>query len=244
VAFSRNEFRCRAGSSGTTACATRAGLGTRAVDRLKDDYPMLLAPPAGLRVNVTPGRGAALLAEEGRRHQPRDPEFEDVEIADLLRRHAPTDPAIQMLVSTWRAATCRTSRLGPDFERDELVVTFDGLIRQSPFIGTMRSLLRVLEEALERPSTWSSRRRPRSLLVQCRRRAARGIPRRPASARRERGPDPLHGQPLHQQRPRPGSATSSTSTGEVQRLGTLEEMRAVGRRRGRLNTCCRGAASS
>ena len=64
------------------------GLGTRAVDRVSDDYPVLIAPgKPGLRVNTTPW--------EIERYAPRmidvinleTRQFETVPLADLLRGH-------------------------------------------------------------------------------------------------------------------------------------------------------------
>jgi len=55
-------------------------------------------------------------------------------------------------------------------------------------------------------------------------------------ARRERGPDPLHGQRYIRQRPRPGiKHIVYLDPVKYSDLGTLEEMRAVGRAVGRLN---------
>ena len=56
VAFSNNEFRWSARIKREDGLVRMVpGLGTRAVDRVGDDYPVLIAPgQPGLRVNVTP----------------------------------------------------------------------------------------------------------------------------------------------------------------------------------------------
>ena len=79
VAFSNNEFRWSARIRREDGLIRLVpGLGTRAVDRVGDDYPVLLAPgQPGLRVNVTADEVVALLAPSGRRHQPRDPPVRD-----------------------------------------------------------------------------------------------------------------------------------------------------------------------
>ena len=49
------------------------GLGTRAVDRLSDDYPILVAPgQPGLRVNITDEEIVPLLSAPHGRHQSRN----------------------------------------------------------------------------------------------------------------------------------------------------------------------------
>jgi hypothetical protein len=55
VAFSQNEFRWSSRIKREDGLIRVVpGLGTRAVDRLSDDYPILIAPgQPGLRVNVT-----------------------------------------------------------------------------------------------------------------------------------------------------------------------------------------------
>ena len=65
VAFSNNEFRWSPRIRREDGLVRMVpGLGTRAVDRLADDYPMLVAPgQPGLRVNMT--------AEEVLRYSPR-----------------------------------------------------------------------------------------------------------------------------------------------------------------------------
>ncbi len=172
VAFSRNEFRWSGRIKRDDGLVRMVpGLGTRAVDRLKDDYPLLLAPgQPGLRVNVTP--------DEVLRYSPKkldvinleSSSFETIEVSDLLRRFGAEYPGIQSLVSTWESGHLRNKvGLGPDFENDELVMTFDGLIRQSPFIRVMRTLLKTLEEALGTPVDLEFASDGRDLfLVQCR----------------------------------------------------------------------------
>ncbi len=83
VGFSNNEFRWSARIQREDGLLRIVpGLGTRAVDRLADDYPVLIAPgQPGPAREPDARRGAPLLAEEGRRHQPRDGGLRD-------RRHA------------------------------------------------------------------------------------------------------------------------------------------------------------
>ena len=86
VAFSNNEFRWSPRIKREDGLVRLVpGLGTRAVDRLSDDYPVLVSPgQPGLRVNIT--------AEEISRYSPRKVDvinletnsFETVEISQLF----------------------------------------------------------------------------------------------------------------------------------------------------------------
>jgi hypothetical protein len=130
------------------------GLGTRAVDRLADDYPVLVAPgQPGLRVNASP--------EEVARYSPSRIDvidlrnavgFETLEVDALLRECGHEYPAIAQVVSVYEHGRLRlASGLGPDFEREDAVVTFEGLLAGTPFLARMRALLRLLSEALASP---------------------------------------------------------------------------------------------
>ena len=86
VAFSNNEFRWSARIRREDGLVRMVpGLGTRAVDRIGDDYPVLVAPgQPGLRVNVTP--------DEVVRYSPKKVDvinletrtFETVDLSDLV----------------------------------------------------------------------------------------------------------------------------------------------------------------
>ena len=76
------------------------GLGTRAVDRLADDYPVLVAPgQPGLRVNQTP--------DEACRYSPKKADvinletgvFETVDMRELLERHGDEIPLVRQMIS-------------------------------------------------------------------------------------------------------------------------------------------------
>jgi pyruvate,water dikinase len=153
VAFSNNEFRWSARIRREDGLLRIVpGLGTRAVDRLADDYPVLVAPgQPGLRVNQTP--------EEVLRYSPKKVDvvnvetgsFETVDVRDLLARHGDALPQVRQMVSI--ADHDRLRRPGGlvDFSRDELVVTFEGLLSDGPFVARMRALLQLLREKLKTP---------------------------------------------------------------------------------------------
>jgi predicted nucleotidyltransferase len=154
VAFSHNELRWSPRIRREDGLLRLVpGLGTRAVDRLADDYPVLAAPgQPDLRVNVSP--------EDIVRYSPRKVDVIDLELADfatverdaLLREIGAEYPDIARLVSVFEHDRIRRPGLFDiDFERDQLVFTFDGLLSDPAFVGRMRALLDVLTSALGAP---------------------------------------------------------------------------------------------
>jgi predicted nucleotidyltransferase len=154
VAFSNNEFRWSPrirSSDGLVRLVP--GLGTRAVDRLSDDYPVLIAPgQPNLRVNATP--------DEIVRYSPRKADvinlesrsFETVEFDELLRAVGREYPAAHRVVSRWKEGRLsRPLAIGADFRADHHVVTFEGLLAETPFLATIRELLEVLTGELGYP---------------------------------------------------------------------------------------------
>jgi hypothetical protein len=154
VALSNNEFRWSARIRREDGLIRMVpGLGTRAVDRVRDDYPVLVAPgqPA-LRVNATP--------DEVMRYAPRYIDVIDLnarslrtlDIASLLRECGEAYPGVQEIVSVRDGdRLSRRAGLILDFSRDELVVTFEGLIESTPMVGDVAFLLSALEDRLGHP---------------------------------------------------------------------------------------------
>jgi predicted nucleotidyltransferase len=154
VAFSHNEFRWSPRIQRQDGLLRIVpGLGTRAVDRVSDDYPVLVAPgKAGLRVNVT--------REEIERYSPRKADvinletgrFETIAVSDLIANYGSEYPMIRRVVSTMdESGVLRVPPFGWNPQRARAFVTFEGLIRDTPFVAKMRGLLRVLSERLEMP---------------------------------------------------------------------------------------------
>jgi pyruvate,water dikinase len=129
------------------------GLGTRAVDRLSDDYPVLIAPgQPGLRVNQSP--------DEIMRYSPRRIDlinletnrFETVEVGTLLHDHGTAYPAIrQLVVQVSDAGVRRPTGLSLDFATGETAITFEGLIADTPFVRQIRTLLDLLQQRMGVP---------------------------------------------------------------------------------------------
>jgi pyruvate,water dikinase len=151
VGFSNNEFRWSARIKREDGLLRIVpGLGTRAVDRLADDYPVLVAPgQPGLRVNQTP--------DEAMRYSPKKADvvnvetgvFETVDFRELLARHGDEMPLVRQMISIADHDHLRRPVGLVDFGKDGVVATFEGLLSDGPFIARMRALLRVLREKLK-----------------------------------------------------------------------------------------------
>jgi len=147
VAFSHNEFRWSHRIKRTDGLVRLVpGLGTRAVDRLSNDYPVLIAPgQPGLRVNVTP--------EEIIRYSPKFMDvinldsgtFETIEIDRMLADYGNDYPMISKLVSVIRQDRLLPAKpLGMDFSKEHFVINFEGLISKTDFIKEMLDILNTL----------------------------------------------------------------------------------------------------
>ncbi|MFZ0389184.1 MAG: PEP/pyruvate-binding domain-containing protein [Calditrichia bacterium] len=156
VAFSNNEFRWSPRIKREDGLIRLVpGLGTRAVDRLSDDYPILVAPgQPTLRVNVTP--------DEIMRYSPhkldvinlKTNSFETVEFRDLLAENGAGYPLIKRLVSISKdQMISKPSFMDLDFKGnlDEIVITANGLISDTSFVDQMNKLLEVLQDRMGFP---------------------------------------------------------------------------------------------
>ncbi len=154
VAFSNNEFRWSPRIKREDGLIRLVpGLGTRAVDRLSDDYCILATPgQPSLRVNAT--------VEENVRYAPRNMdvidldrnEFVTVAIKDFLHEHGDAFPRITEIVSEIEGDYMRQPNLfNLDFAEKEYAVTFEGLIHNSPFMQHMRNVMTTLEESFKVP---------------------------------------------------------------------------------------------
>ncbi|MEW6366274.1 MAG: PEP/pyruvate-binding domain-containing protein [Acidobacteriota bacterium] len=154
VAFSRNEFRWSPRIRQQDGLLRLVpGLGTRAVDRVSDDFPVLLAPgQIGFRVNVTPDEVARYAPKRIDVINLRTNRFETIEVRDLLRRYGEKYPAVDKIVSVFDGYHMRKPLpTGIDFENEDLVVTFEGLVTGTPFVAKIKALLELLEKQLGTP---------------------------------------------------------------------------------------------
>lgn len=124
------------------------GLGTRAVDRLSADYPVLLAPgEPNLRTNITideifrysPKKLDVINLEEHR--------FETIEINKLIKDYGNEYPIVNKLFSVISGNYIQeVNRLGMNFQKDSFVFTLNGLISNTDFIEQIKSMLFVLQK--------------------------------------------------------------------------------------------------
>lgn len=154
VAFTNNELRWSPRvKRGDGLVRIVPGYGTRAVDRLSNDFPILVSPgqPA-LRVNHTP--------EEAKHYSPKKIDlinleketFETVEVKEFLREYGSLIPNNNTLVSIYRDdLMVQPSRFEIDFEKDDLVVTFEGLFSRTPFLKQIETILKTLTEKMNNP---------------------------------------------------------------------------------------------
>ena len=154
VAFSQNDYRWSSRIKQEDGLLRLVpGLGTRAVDRLSDDYPVLIAPgKPNLRANVT--------IDEIVRYAPKkldvinleEQSFETIKIDTLLKEYGKEYPIINQLVSVVAGDYIKpVQRFGMNFEKDYHVVTFNGLIANTDFIKQINSMVSVLQKTFSYP---------------------------------------------------------------------------------------------
>lgn len=154
VAFGNNEFRWSPRIQREDGVVRLVpGLGTRAVDRLSDDYPTLICPgQPGLRVNVSPDEVAWYSPNKLDVINMKTNTFETLDVKDFVRKVGVDYPGIREVVSIVENDRIRKlTGLAPDFETNDIVVTFDGLIQDTDFVATMKTLLEVLREKIGAP---------------------------------------------------------------------------------------------
>jgi len=153
VAFSRCEMRWSPRIRHTDGMARLVlGLGTRAVDRTVNDYPVLVALEQ-------PALRAVQRPEEVYRYSQHDVDVVDLEecqfesqaLAGFLRRVGRKIPNMNRIFSIYR-----DNQILPmvgilaQLDPEELVVTFDGLLKSS-FPRDLKLMLDLLEEGLGEP---------------------------------------------------------------------------------------------
>lgn len=154
VAFSQNDFIWSSRLTPEDGLIRMVpGLGTRAVDRLSDDYPVLIAPgQPDLRVNVT--------IDEIVRYSPNKLDvinlktnvFETIDVQEFIKEVGTNYPAIHNIVSIIDEDYIKPPRkIGTDFKKESFIVTFEGLIRQTDFIKQTQSILNILKNEFGYP---------------------------------------------------------------------------------------------
>ncbi|MBI5731274.1 MAG: nucleotidyltransferase domain-containing protein [Ignavibacteriales bacterium] len=154
VAFSNNEFRWSPRIKREDGLVRMVpGLGTRAVDRLSDDYPVLVSPgQPNLKINISP--------EELRRYSPKKidvinletNDFESILINNLLDECSAEYPLFTEIFSVLDGTMIRQPGPLDVFDNSkEFLVTFDGLISKTNFLKRIDVILKTLQEKIKTP---------------------------------------------------------------------------------------------
>lgn len=154
VAFSNNELRWSPRIRREDGLLRMvAGLGTRAVDRIGDDYPILISPgQPNLPVNRT--------ASELRKYSPQRMDVLDMEnkrflslpISQVIKEFGNEIPHINYIASVMKEDILTgVNPLTTDFRSEETVITFDHLVRNTSVVRQIRSILILLKEKLGYP---------------------------------------------------------------------------------------------
>jgi hypothetical protein len=153
VAFSHNEFRWSPRISREDGVIRLvAGLGTRAVDRIGNDYPVLVSlNNPELKVNIQPLEAArysqhyidVINLEHGIP--------ETIKVAELLQKYNEQFPKLNQVVSIYKDGSL-TAPTGIILDADhaDFIVTFAGLIK-SIFIRQMRRIVTLIKDTLGTP---------------------------------------------------------------------------------------------
>lgn len=154
VAFSNNLFRWSPRIRREEGLVRMVmGLGTRAVDRVNDDYPLIFSPgQPELPVNLTPAdirhyspkRIDVINLEERR--------FETLEATAFLREYGHAFEGLHRYVSVFREDFLEErNAFTLDTKREELVITFNHLLTRTDLSATLRHMLRSLSQKMATP---------------------------------------------------------------------------------------------
>ncbi len=154
VAFSNNEFRWSPRIKREDGVVRMVlGLGTRAVDRIGDDYPFLVSPgQPGLRVNVSYKDRLRYSQKRADILNLRTNEFETVDISSLIKKYGDKIVGIEDVISVDKdkALTVPIGILF-DHSQSEPVITFQKLTDTPHFLKKLDKILKLLKNAFKSP---------------------------------------------------------------------------------------------
>jgi len=154
VAFSNNEFRWSPRikrDDGVVRIV--AGLGTRAVDRVSNDYSMLASPgQPGIKVNIKDDDIIKYSQSEIDVLNLKTNTFETKKVDKILRKYGDEIPGIENIISINKYGNL-TAPVGVlwDPQESEMVVTFQNLMDKSDFLKKMDIILKILKKAFNAP---------------------------------------------------------------------------------------------
>jgi len=154
VAFSNNEFRWSPRIEREDGMIRMVmGLGTRAVDRVGDDYPFLASPgKPGLRINISYEDKLRYSQKKADVINLSTNEFETLEIAPLIKKYGNKINKIEDIVSIDNEKHL-TTPMGIMFdpEKSDTVVTFQKLTETPQFLNKINKILKILKDAFKSP---------------------------------------------------------------------------------------------
>jgi hypothetical protein len=151
VAFSRNQFRWNPQIRREDGFIRLVwGFGTRAVDRVGNDYPRLVALSHPL---LHPQAKPSLISQYSQHYVDlidlQTNEFKSMPIAEVLSPRYPGLRYMAQLYSDDYLRPIRTNLVGG--KSNHLVITFDELLNRTPLASRFRDLLNLLEENYHSP---------------------------------------------------------------------------------------------
>jgi hypothetical protein len=154
VAFSNNEFRWSPRIKREDGLIRIVpGLGTRAVDRISDDYPILIAPgQPELRVNQTYHDVVSYSPKNIDIINLETNTFESISLRKLISEVGNKYPLINDVFSIQEEGQLRRPiGIGIDTKKHEIVASFDNLIYKGKYVTQLNSILKILKEKLQTP---------------------------------------------------------------------------------------------
>jgi len=154
VAFSRNDYRWSPRITAEDGIVRLvAGLGTRAVDRTGQDFPVLMSPgQPRLRINVS--------TEEMIRYSQKSMDvvnlekgcLETVSIDRMIKEYGSKIPCLPYMVSTFDEGHVQLSPGSMlNIQQKDTLVTFHNLLEKSPVPLFFKTALTILEEEIGMP---------------------------------------------------------------------------------------------
>lgn len=183
VAFSHNLLRWSARITREGGLVRMVmGLGTRAVDRVNDDYPVLFSPTTpDLRINQSPTDIRYYSPKHIDLINTETGEFETVDVASFLKDMGSQIPELFRYVSVYNEDLMENKNaftLMP--KKDNMVVTFDSILTNTDLAKKLKRMLDVLSEKMKTPVDIEFAHDGKHLyLLQCRPQG-RGTQNRPA----------------------------------------------------------------
>jgi pyruvate, water dikinase len=155
VAFSENNFRWSSRISKEDGFIRMVpGLGTRAVDRLSDDYPIMISPgKPNLRVNISNNEIIKYSPKYIDLINMETKTFETVELLSVIKELGPQIPLIKQMISINSDGYIKSpgSLIGIDFKSDDIITNFEGIFTKTDFIKQIRETQELLKLKIGEP---------------------------------------------------------------------------------------------